>query len=42
MQDFTDNSPWAKKFSEKNHKLKIISYPHATHIYSDKKIKIKK
>ncbi len=41
MQDFTDNSPWVKKFSEKNYKLKIISYPHATHIYGNKEIKIK-
>ena len=25
-----------EKFSEKNHKLKIISYPHATHIIAIK------
>ena len=41
MQDFTDNSPWIKQFSEKNKNLKIISYPHATHIYNNKKFKIK-
>lgn len=41
MQDFTDNSPWIKKFSEKNSKLKIINYPHTTNIYSKKKFKIK-
>lgn len=37
MQDFTDNSPWIKKFSESNQKNKIISYPHTTNIFSSKK-----
>jgi hypothetical protein len=37
MQDFTDNSPWIKKFSENNQKIKIISYPHTTNIFSAKK-----
>ena len=41
MQDFTDNSSWVKKFYEKNKNLKIISYPHTTNIYSNKKDKVK-
>ena len=40
MQDFTDNSPWVKKFYEKNKNLKIISYPHTTNIYSNKKNRV--
>mgnify|MGYP003949938955 CR=1 FL=1 len=37
MQDFTDNSPWIKKFNQFNKKAKIISYPHTTNIFSSKK-----
>ena len=45
MQDFTDNSPWIKKFFENNSKTKIVSYPHTTNIFgnlNNTKIKNKK
>lgn len=34
MQDFTDNSPWIKKFFETYKNTKIVSYPHTTNIFS--------
>jgi len=37
MQDFTDNSPWIKQFSNKVSGSIIISYPHTTRIFSTKK-----
>ena len=37
MQDFTDNSPWIKQFSNKINESIIISYPHTTRIFSTKK-----
>ena len=37
MQDFTDNSPWILKLKNEIKNCKIISYPHTTKIYSDKK-----
>ena len=40
-QDFTDNSPWIKKFYEKNDNTKIINYPHTTNIFNINKYKLK-
>ena len=36
-QDFTDNSPWVKKFYDLNNFVNIIHYPHTTNIFSTNK-----
>ena len=37
MQDYTDNSPWSKKLERDFSNCRIISYPHTTRVFSDKK-----
>lgn len=37
MQDFTDNSPWSKKIEREFSNCRIISFPHSTKVFSNKK-----